>query len=499
MDSKQKRKTWKKSELIEFVRNICEYKHLELIENSERYFKISTDHASGISIIIEFDESNKLDFYFLQRTHDIFYNGDRTDAHVVLSLMFASFLRLSGMNMSVYLFDIPHPILEDEVWGRYIMPGQAPSFFGISDDDQLFEKIYNIICIVSTWRQLFWRFVGCPCDKCIAKDSINNQRNYVDQYHLAESLEKLYGTSRHKNFGGRMRPNWNYVYDIENEVTLIESNELSDFLQYILEKSKFPKSRIDGISGELIVDSEINHFINFGTKKELNDLIRILNCQSDLVRPILPLENMLITVSKPYIIALGRLSGNREFITERELVRNRHNRESEILFPITSFDWVSDPCPNQFENLIKALLERETNVKQVRKPAPINQGDKGRDLVIEWNIIDKGSASEAHPPTRLIRVVGQCKSGNKTVGKGKVLDIRDTIETHNSAGFFLAVSTQISASLTEKLELLQNQGIWTHWWNRDEIESRLLNNQDLLPDFTKVVLVKNKIKFVDKD
>ena len=77
--------------------------------------------------------------------------------------------------------------------------------------------------------------------------------------------------------------------------------------------------------------------------------------------------------------------------------------------------------------------------------------------------------------------------------------MRDTVETHNSQGFFLAVNTQISSALTEKLESLPSQGIWTSWWNRDDIEMRLSKNQDLIPMFPNVLTSKDQVKFVDKE
>src|SRR5436190_20068351 len=88
---------------------------------------------------------------------------------------------------------------------------------------------------------------------------------------------------------------------------------------------------------------------------------------------ILTLENMLVLVTKPYIIALGRLCGIYEFKTEREFLRIRHNDESRILFPVALFEWEEDISPEQFDGLIKALLERAPNVNSVRKTSPTTQ------------------------------------------------------------------------------------------------------------------------------
>lgn len=207
---------------------------------------------------------------------------------------------------------------------------------------------------------------------------------------------------------------------------------------------------------------------------------------------------MVITVVEDYIIALGRLTGENEFKKEKELIRKRHNKESQLLFPISEFEWLNPVCPEQFENLIKALLEREPKVRSVRKPAPLNQGDKGRDLIIEWNVIRSYVDSEETPPTSLIKFVGQCKTSKKTIGKNKVQDIRDTIDTHNSKGYFLAVNNQISAPLTEKLEELKSRGYSVEWWNQEDIELRLRKNPDLIPLFSKVIIAKNKVKFIEE-
>lgn len=476
----------------------CEKLSLHLDNSSENNFRIFTDESSGITLFIEIDSQTNFSFYFLQRTHDVIYNGDRSDAHMVLSLMFACFLRCYNSGISCSFFDIPHPVIENEIWGRYIMPEQMPSFIGFSTKEKRNEAISELIEITAFWRLIFWNFASCPCDECLKENNIDHTREYELPEEFMQAINTIYKSPKNVNYGGRVRPNWTYLYDIDHEITIIKSEELSNYLSSILRISNRSPEQLKGINGKLIVDGEIKNFLSKKTIATLNKLSKNLH-QS--IRPIeyatIPFENMVVALTKPYIIALGRLSGLNEFKSERELIRFRHNQEAEFLFPISIFEWIDNPCPDQFEKLIKALLEREPNVKAVRRPAPINQGDNGRDLIIEWNVINPNAASQVTPPTSLIKVVGQCKAGNKTVGKSTVLDIRDTVETHLSEGYFLAVSTQISAPLTEKLEQLQSMGIWTSWWNREDIENRLSKNQDLIPHYPKVISAKNKIKFVD--
>ncbi len=79
--------------LKEIVEELCKKHHLTIEIAEENYFRIFTDQSSGITLFLQLDENYNLTFHFLQRTHDVFYSGDRSDAHVILSLMFTSFLR----------------------------------------------------------------------------------------------------------------------------------------------------------------------------------------------------------------------------------------------------------------------------------------------------------------------------------------------------------------------------------------------------------------------
>lgn len=489
------------AKLTEYVNDLCEEHSLYVEESSNGRFRIFTDQASGLTLFLQVKGPTDFSFYFLERTYDILYNGDRTDVHVVLSLMFASFLRAFESEISCSLFDIPHPVIEDEIWGRYIMPEHTPSLWGISNWDKLKDAISKIILSITIWREFFWEFAGCPCQECLKRNNIeSNTREYDLPPELNHSENKLLKSSSNLNSGRRHRPDWSYFYDIKNKITVIKSETLSAYLDSIQKLSKNKSEIVEGIKGKFILQGELKNYLADSYIAELKKLYKAIGQKSFSEGfQILPLENMLISVSKPYIIALGRLCGIHRFKNERESLRIRHNRESHLLFPVALFEWQDNVCPDQFESLIKALLEREPNVVSIRKVSPINQGDGGRDLLIEWNIRNERIVSEVRPPTSLIKVVGQCKSSNKSVGKNKVLDIRDTIESHNAQGYFLAVSTQISAPLTEKLEELQLKGIWTEWWNRDDIEIRLSKNQDLLPAFPKVVKAKHQIKFVEQD
>lgn len=376
------------------------------------------------------------------------------------------------------------------------MPVQSPSRLGICNWSQLSDFITQLIVNVVFWREMFWSYAGCPCSKC--RKGSKNARGYDVSPEIPKAIQSVFKSSLNSNYGCRNHPNWSYFYDIRHEVTIIKSPDLASYVEILIRFQDHKFQAIDGIKGTLILEGELTNFIAKKTINELLKLFRFLTQDAVATRPpIVVLENMVVAIIDPYIIALGRLGGIQEFKSERELLRRRHNNESQFLFPITVFEWSTAICPEQFEFLIKSLLEREPGVKFVRRPAPTNQGDKGRDLVLEWEVLNSAVASEFHPPKSIIKVVGQCKAANRTVGKDKVIDIRDTVETHSATGFFLAVSSQLSAPLTEKLESMRENGIWTNWWNREDIELRLSKNQDLIPLFPDVVKPKNQIKYIE--
>lgn len=461
-----------------------------IVENSdENSFRIFTGEIDGLTLFLNIKEE-KLSYYFLVRTHDIVYHGDRSDIHIIISLMFSSFLKVKT-KISSSIFDIPHPVLDDEIWGRYIYPQQFEN-----SSSNIVYQIENLLQTLFEWRYSFWELIGCPCEECMNEENIVNERDY----NIESNLNDYITTIKRYNIGTRVRPSYSFVYDIDNDITIIKSKSLVDYLRIIIKVFDYNPQKINGINGNIYVDSDIFNFASYEALQEIENVLTSIdsNLQSGKNKFIV-IENFIINVDEEYIIAKSVSSGIDAFKQEKELIRKRHNLESSILFPVPIFEWLENPCPTQFELLVKSLLERDVKVKRVRIAAPTNQGDKGRDLIIDWEVVNpNNSFSQEAPPSQIQKIVGQCKASNNSIGKSKVQDIRDTIEQYDASGFFLAVSTQITNPLTETLEKLNQKQLWTDWWNRDDIEFRLNQNQDLIPKFDKVLKIKNTVKFVNK-
>ncbi|HBG69677.1 MAG: hypothetical protein A2W93_12070 [Bacteroidetes bacterium GWF2_43_63] len=477
------------NKIRERIKEICDSFSFFIEESNENSYRIFTGEIDGVTLFLNFNE-DKLSFYFLVRTSDVVYSGDRSDLHIVISLMLASFLKIKA-NISCSIFDIAHPLIDDEIWGRYIYPSQYED-----SSINILDFIENLFSMLLEWRYSFWMLIGCPCQKCMEEENLINERDYYSESNLIGYT----ATITRYNAGSRIRPSYSFVYDIDNDITIIKSKSLIDYLKRLMTLFDYNPQKIRGINGDIYIDSTT---YNFASHSALNEIANILTSidrfQRIDVDSLIVIENFVISIGEDYIIAKSLSSGLDAFKLEKEFIRERHNLEASILFPIPLFEWIENPCPAQFELLIKSLLERDVKVKRVRIASPTNQGDNGRDLIIDWEIVEKNQTfNETKPPSRILKIVGQCKASNTTIGKSKVQDIKDTIEYHDATGFFLAVSTQITNPLTEALEKLNRKQLWTDWWNRDDIEFRLNQNQDLIPKFDKVVKIKNTIKFINE-
>ena len=172
--------------LTDSILNHCKELTLQVESASDGNFRLFTDQATGITIFFNIKEPNDFSYYFLVRTYDLVFQGDRTDVHVILSLIFASFLRNFETNISSSLFDIAHPVVDDEVWGRYIVPEQSAKRLNIKSWSDLESFIVEILTAVAFWRDIFWQSVGCPCKECLNR--IGFEDNYRG-YDLSEEID----------------------------------------------------------------------------------------------------------------------------------------------------------------------------------------------------------------------------------------------------------------------------------------------------------------------
>jgi hypothetical protein len=197
---------------------------------------------------------------------------------------------------------------------------------------------------------------------------------------------------------------------------------------------------------------------------------------------VIPLENRLVLIGGHFLVSVTTNCGYQAFMDARSNWLEQ-NRQAALIFGAgAAFKWIEPVHPGRFEELVEALLGVEPNVFRVRSTGPPNDRDQGRDLVIQRAAV-LGLAAD-QPTTTIERILVQVKTRNRTVGKGDVRDIRDTIEHHHADGYLLIAYPRPSGDLIRHLEDLSERGVSADWWDRNQLEERLRKHPDILTRFS---------------
>lgn len=184
-----------------------------------------------------------------------------------------------------------------------------------------------------------------------------------------------------------------------------------------------------------------------------------------------------------------------EFVKEKELIKQRHIRESSTLFKESSPKILISSQEDSvlFENLILDLLKRESYIFWAKKVALTNEADNGRDLICKFNLKHKNqTVKEDEIEVDYKKLIVQCKtnfitSKKQSIGKSDV-DIADTIFDYKPDGYMIVTNTQLTVRLTEYLETIEErENIYIDWWNKEDIEERLIRYPELVSKYDNII------------
>lgn len=286
-------------------------------------------------------------------------------------------------------------------------------------------------------------------------------------------------------YGHRSRPEFRYFRSARARLAVVESERVAATFAACLSPGR---EEVRSPGGALHIEEELG---NFESRTSREKVTRVLRAVSDWAVGVIPLENSLVTVAAHHVVFVAAKSGRTAFERERDRLRSRHDRERSLVFPPARLKWADHPLnPERFEALVRDLLEQEPGVMWVRRAGPTRQGDGGRDLICERvrSAYEGEPVTEDAAPTRVERVVVQCKAIARTVGKGQVQDIRDTLDLHESHAYLLVVATQVSETLARFLDQERQKGLYAvDWWTRTELDERLLRHRPVLARYGDLV------------
>ncbi len=462
------------------------------IEFKHVYTYLNTYYADDFDIEDDINQNEYfLSFKILFR--DWHVSNDRTDFNDITSSTIATILRLISKN-SFRLIDIQHPmsfmidIFEIELYGRELVPTQNINIgIDLTDSETLLKTEELLIDFIMVINMLFGLF-NCSNEICDEYDFEGEElKNWVNK--ISTDAD-----DNHTIYNSRTNPKWFYYK--KNNLSIVKNESICQWL-FSLYKENADIQSIDGVNGNLLVENNIKNFINKSYYLEVEEILKNIE-DNDRNFLCIPLDNLLTCVGDEHLVFLKGDFDFDEYIKEKEIVRQRHVKESILLFkenlPQVTISTKEDT--KIFENLILELLKRESYIFWAKKVAPTNEADNGRDIICKFNLKHKNqSFSENEIELDYKKMIVQCKtnltsSKKQSIGKSDV-NIIDTIYDYNPDGYILVTNTQITTRLTEHLERIEEkEKIYIDWWNKEDIEERLLKYPDLVHKYSSIIQIE---------
>ncbi|CAM4400633.1 Restriction endonuclease type IV Mrr domain-containing protein [Comamonas aquatilis] len=426
--------------------------------------------------------------------------GGRTDVHDVFSLLWACVMRATGAASPILLSEEGFAGIEEEIYARWLVFEQIGEFNdGSSAKQRLLAHAAHAFHVLD--NVIGWERIKYP------------DAAWKDQHGEADDIvASLNAAGEFKDFGemaGRREcPDWLYAKSHKGRISVVV---LPAECMFALRGAllAYRPSSTEGRARTSILASGLKNAISKNVVSTGLKYVRAIEDDEyqlpwrgldvsplDPVIIAIPLESHCVFLGAQTLVAVESECGLRQFEAERTKFLERRAKENAVFAADYLFQWPQKFDGSKFEDLIYALLEREPGVMWVRQASPTNERDGGRDFIVRWVVpVGDGAADssflEAGVPTpaKALNVVVQVKAINPSVGKSKVQDIRDTVERHEANGYFLIAFPQPASSLVEHLVALGKRGVWTNWWDRAQIETRLRKHVDLIARFADLVKV----------
>ncbi|MDJ0554136.1 MAG: restriction endonuclease [Microcoleaceae cyanobacterium MO_207.B10] len=425
--------------------------------------------------------------------------GDRSDYHEIISLLWAITLRCLNI-ASVRLIDIPHEILPNELHSRLLLFDQPAASFLYPEDLDIvtLEKILiGSIQAACLFSQLYESLEGEPnIEKCDMEGTSE----------LASKLRRSLRISTKDDsvsYNDRYNPNWSYWHLGDRGLTVFN---FESFIQACVSRclSSRTEKTLSTAEGSLLISGELKNAVDKKTLTKAFQLLRAVGedrkNQLDLLKAnsnytLIPIESHLICTYKFGIIAIQSDCGYNRFISERKAVAKRHREETSFLFAGTRYIWKEKIDDERFELLILELLGKDPSVTWARKVGRSRAADGGRDILVDWYLRPapwQRIAPEESPLTKR-RVIVQCKAHSSSVSLSDVGDIPVVLDLHDSDGFLLVASTDLTPQLIDYLTRVPSQRkFWADWWTIPEIEQRLRANSEIAYRYTDLFDIINE-------
>lgn len=423
-------------------------------------------------------------FYFRQRRVE-----EVTDLHEIIPSILAAITKSYG-NSSFRFLQEENGFsgIEDELYAMYWFPAQPLNEQIRKNKHEDFECLFSILMDL----YMFHKYQGDILGVC----AIEYEDYFWDSPELnawVGNIHSFIGEGESYIANGRVNPNWFYFRSITSGFSIVSSSHIARILKNHASAIQ-EDNLIDGVTAKVEIYKNIQTSIPHDKEEFAKQLLTKLGDVTGL--KVISQENQLVFISDHHIIFTYCNSGVNSVFLEKKRILHRQGKENLFLFSDRKFRWnIKDRQSSaEFEDLILELLDREPWVFSVRKVAPTNQGDNGRDLICEYNMsYDERGITRGDESLKIGKMIVQCKtnlnSSKKTsVGRSDV-DMVNTIFDYRPNGYMLVVNTQATRDLTEMLERQKdrNEQDKILWWNSNEVEDRLRKHPDIQARYRNIV------------
>jgi hypothetical protein len=418
--------------------------------------------------------------------------GCRTDLHDWIGSLWAICCR--GLEISsAWIMDEGGFALDEEIYARIVVfsqPSQSSYRITVAPDQLELGRIFAASNLFARVLSDIW----CSC-----KISAHDVFDYGEESFPADLLTAFPANSKDTAVYGRRSACINYYRDAKKDISITdfrECPEWQDVCEY-LGKWNVLRSEANGTQAEsstavLIRSGKIRNVISKRRLAYLRKMIGKLAGPATRDIYMFPCDSHLIAISQDGICSMRVESGARLYAREFRELSTQHARNAAFLNQDIQFEWTANPDAGRFEHFVLDLLNGNPEVRRARPRGHPNEPDAQSDLTVEVYVSflrhERKVPHEGEPEKDTVHLVVQCKTSIRNVGKGKVTDIRDTVDRHSAAGFLLVALPGVTNDLTEYIESIRSKELfWIDCWTKPELEAELRSNPSIAAKYRDLV------------
>jgi hypothetical protein len=250
----------------------------------------------------------------------------------------------------------------------------------------------------------------------------------------------------------------------------------------------------ESLLGTLVLTERVRNAIPHRDQRRIEILVARLEPDSKSKPVSFPCDSHLLSVTENGILARRVNCGADRYAAAYNNLEDISRANNCFLGKDASFTWSPQVNPARFEELVHSLLHEDPQVQRVKQIGHSNEPDGGRDCIaqVTQGFLHRGTSKDSKAPTN--HIIVQCKVSGKNVGKGSVLDIRDTVDQYQAQGFLLVSFPGVTRPLVDYIESIRKRNLfWIESWTKPDIEARLRANLSCARRFPDLVTVTSGV------